>query len=208
MTRLVLSFVVAVALLSRPVPASAQGHSPWQLAFGVSLPTISPTVADYPGTGSAGSTVTLGKSGLTFPHGAFIVAAGPVDVEVGYRKLGVLRFSNGNESLKGNTHANALELAARVPLAHRGAFRVQARVGGELVRTIATLENRPATWPFAGGVNTWRLLPLLGLDATLAFNQRWGLRVGYAPVLGTLGTARQTGRFKQQIFSVDLVLRP
>jgi hypothetical protein len=197
--------LVAIAALAT-APRSAAAQSPptdsWHVGVGFTLPAVRATETDFANTGTP---VHLDASTLTFPHVAVGRRVGAVDVEIGYRKLGVLRYENGDGSLGGNTHANAFELVARVPgLRGRGAA-LSARVGGEVVRTIAVLDARPPGWPFAGGVNVWRVLPIVGADVSLRLDHRWGLGLTYAPVWGRLGTATETGRVRQQVVGVDLI---
>lgn len=198
----VLSLAWATVSLSA-TPARAQ-DAHWRLSFGVSRPVIAPTDSDFPG---AGQSVTLGTSDVTFPHLAVARRAGPVELAVGYRKLGVLRYRREDGTLRGNTHSNALEIVARHPVWHLGPLTAHVEAGGELVRTIAVLAAPASGWPYAGGVNTWRALPLVGAGAAWSPSREWAVGVTYAPVLGRLGTSADTGRYHQQVIGFDLEFR-
>ncbi|MEZ5290906.1 MAG: hypothetical protein R2745_07490 [Vicinamibacterales bacterium] len=173
----------------------------WHVAIGVTRPLIDPVEGDFqPAAGPAGLTV----SGLTFPHVAIGAGVGRAEFALGYRKLGVLRFETGDGRSRGNTHSNALEAGIRTSLLQHGRMRVQARAGAQVVRTIAAVPS-DAAWRFTGGLNTWRVLPLLGVGAEVRLSRRSAVRVDYAPVLGRLGTPDRTGRYRQQVVGIDVV---
>ncbi len=192
-------------LLSGPAgsPVAAQSRV-WHVSFGVTAPVVSATTADYPG---AGTSVALTTSALTFPHVALGRTYGPMDVEVGYRKLGVLRYAGVSPPLRGNTHSNALEFLVRGSLVRRRGVAIRAFAGAEVVRTIAELTTRPASWPVTGGVNTWRTIPAAGVDLLWNLNPGWAVDAVYRPVLARLGTRQESGRYRQHVFGIDLVHR-
>lgn len=185
--------------------AIAQAVTPGEVGFfrfGVTWPAVHEKSTDFPGAGTA---LRLDASRLTFPH----VAAGWIvkgmTVEAGYRKLGVLTFRRVDGTVDGNTHSNALQLALLPATWRRGRATAHPRFSMQGVRTIQTLRARSNDWPYRGDVNTWKLLPGIGLDATVAVSDRWGIAVTYEAMLGQLGTLQETGRYRQQFVGVDLV---
>jgi hypothetical protein len=197
----VVACLLVAGVAGRPVAAQSRE---WHVAFGVTAPVVSAMAADYPVSGTSG---TLTTSPLTFPHVALGRQFGPIDVEAGYRKLGVLRYAGTSPAVQGNTHSNALEFLARGALVRRPGMALRAFAGAEVVRTIAVLTTRPASWPATGGVNTWRTLPVAGIDVLWNLNPAWAVDVAYRPVLGRLGTAPESGRYRQQVVGIGLVHR-
>lgn len=191
--------VAYVAALATPV--AAQRAEGWYTEVGVTRPVITPVQEDF----SAGrSPVRLSASAVTLPHVAVGWSSGPLGFEAGYRKLGVLRYRADDGSVEGDTHSNALDLTARARLFERGRLRFDGAIGGQVVRTIAKTSRAPAEWPITGGANTWRAAPVLGVGATVAIGGPWAIGVDYAPVLRQLGTARESGRYRQQAVGIDL----
>lgn len=193
--------VVLAIVSSAAVTVAAQPPERWYVELGVTRPHVSPVLGDF---SLRGSPVDVDAGHLTFPH----VAAGRrlrhLDVELGYRKVGVAQFRSSDGTVRGNTHSNAIEFSARVPLVQRGRLRFDAALGGQVIRTIATNTVAPSDWPIAGGVNTWRAKPLLGIGANVRVGGAWAVGVDYAPILGQLGTARSSGRYRQQVIGIDL----
>jgi hypothetical protein len=193
---------LAVAWVSAPTaPVAAQHVEGWYVEVGVSRPVVTPVQDDF---SIGGSTVTLSASPVTFPHVALGWLAGPLGFEASYRKLGVLRYLADDGSVEGDTHSNALEMTARIRLFERGRLRFDGAIGGQVVRTIAKTSRAPAAWPITGGVNTWRAVPVLGVGATVAIGGPWAVGVDYAPILRQLGTARESGRYRQQVVGIDV----
>lgn len=197
--------VAAVTVLSASASAQTARHeSQGYFKLGTTWPTIDATTADYPGAGAA---LTLDPSRLTLPHVAVGWTAGPMMLEASYRKLGVLQFARTDGTVDGNTHSNALQLAVLPFTLRRRVLSLSPRLGVQAIRTIQTLDARAPDWPYVGNVNTWRVLPAVGLDVTVAVSDHWGVGVTYEPVFGRLGTANDTGRYRQQFLGVDLVYR-
>lgn len=115
------------------------------------------------------------------------------------------RHLSADGAVDGNTHSNALQLALLPSTFRRGVFAISPRVGVQTIRTIQTLEAGAPDWPYVGNVNTWRMLPAVGVDLTVALSDRWGIGMTYEPVLGRLGTAKDTGRYRQQFVGLDVV---
>lgn len=200
--RLLTTTCMAIVLAAAPAWAQTAMSGPWSLGLGITLPAIQPTTGDF---GTEALRPTLNTSGLTFPRVTFARALGECwAVELGYRKLGVLAFRTANGTVDGNTHSNQGKVGLRRTVAELGAVAIRVHAGVGVVRTIATLERAPDDWPIAGDTNTWHLAPALSLSAAWRVRPRWTLSAEFEPLLGRLGTATDTGRYRQQALGVDL----
>lgn len=152
----------------------------------------------------ADGTEPLKASSLTFPRLTVSRAAGSVDVEVGYRKLGVWHYEG---AAKGRTHSNAgqLTVAWRAPAARGWAFGV--RGGVQLIRTVTIVSTAPASWPIRSGVNTFQWRPVAAATASYDITPHWGVAAEWEPVLGVLGRRGVSDRYRQQLLGLDLVYR-
>ena len=200
------ALVACVTLVAGVLPLAAQTGAQhqdryWYASAGVSRAQVDPVAADF---SMAGDTPTLTPSGITLPHLAVGRRTGRVAIEAGYRKLGVLRFASPGGQVEGNTHSNALALNLRLTLSEWARVRVDAGLGAQVVRTIATLRASPPDWPIAGGIDTWRLAPLTSLGVAVRLNRHWSVGFDYVPIIGRLGTAGESGRYGQQIIGLDV----
>jgi len=191
----------AVVLSVCPLPLGAQQRDGSYVELGATRPHVSPVESDFT---LGGAPVEIDAGELTFPHLAIGRRLRHLDLELGYRKLGVARYRSADGAVEGDTHSNAIEVSARVPFVHRARLQLDVAVGVQIIRTIAEITAAPPGWPIAGGVNTWRTKPVIGVGATLGISDRWGVGLDYAPILGRLGTAEETGRYQQHVFGIDL----
>lgn len=187
-----------------PHVAAAQSPAeapPWTLRIGATFPRLraSDALPDPVGT-----TVTRTSSSLTFPRITLGRQWGPVDVEAGYRKLGVRRYGG---AFTGNTHSNSGQIAVAWRGVPAGGWSIGVRGGLQLVRTVTTVAGAPDSWPVVSGRNTFRVVPVTALTAGYQATPHWGVSVEFEPVWGTLGRAGVSDTSRQQLFGIDLVYR-
>lgn len=199
--RLGAALLTLAAGLAAAPPVAAQASDPaWTMRVGVTFPSIA--VSDALDTSSPA--VTRRRSALTFPRLTVARDAGPFDLEAGYRKLGVVRYDG---AAVGNTHSNALQLAAAWPGAPGRGWRIALRGGLQIVRTVTTVSATPATWTVVSAKNTFRVLPVAAVTAGFQGSTHWGVAAEFEPLLGVLGERGVTDRYRQRLLGIDLVHR-
>lgn len=200
--RLALALMLSALVLPAAAAAQSATSDPvWTMRVGVTLPRLSGG-GTVPST--VGSTITRTTSNLTFPRLTIGRQAGPVDVEIGYRKMGVRRYDG---AFSGNTHSNSGQLAVAWRGTNATGWSIGVRGGLQLVRTVTTATDAPASWPVESGRNTFRVRPVTAVTAGYQATSHWGVAMEFEPVWGTLGRPGVSDTYRQQLFGLDLVYR-
>lgn len=196
--------LIAALLTGQPSPARADGwETGWYASLGAIVPMTRAQASDF---AAAGEHLRLERSDVTFPRLAVGRVARGRSLELAYEKWATWRYSTADGVAAGNTHSNALVLAAGSPLVRWHGLELSGAGGVALVRTVATLPAGGPDPALVGGRNVWQLRPHLELGTGVALGRRARLRMRYRPLNLPLGARGVSGRSILRTLGFDVVV--